>query len=59
METRTKKWQWYRDSIKAEADCVKAILEFEKTEVDLDELFGNPIEQLEQIMKEVNNANNW
>ena len=58
MTTRMKKWQWYRECIQIEAECIKRILDYELQEVSLDDLFDSPVEQLKEIMKEVNNANN-
>lgn len=51
MKTRTKKWQWLRDSLKEESESIAKIVYYEEREHTLDDLFGNPMEQLEEIFK--------
>lgn len=48
MKTRTTKWQWFRDSLKAESESIAKVLSYEEREHTLDCLFGNPMEQLEK-----------
>ena len=49
-ETRMNKWQWYRDSIKRESESIAKIVYYEEREHTLDEIFGVPIKQLEELM---------
>ena len=49
-ETRMNKWQWYRDSIKRESESIAKIVYYEEREHKLDEIFGDPIKQLEELM---------
>lgn len=51
MTTRIEKWKWLRESIKKESESIAKILDYEEREHTLDDLFGNPMEQLEEIFK--------
>ena len=51
MTTRTKKWKWLRESIKKESESLAKIVYYEEREHTLDDLFGNPVEQLEEILE--------
>lgn len=53
METRTKKWQWLRDSLKKESESIAKIIYYEEREYTLDELFGKPVQQLEDLLPRV------
>lgn len=50
MNTRMQKWAIKRAEIEKEAEVIKNIIKADESKKVFDEMMGNPIEQLEEIL---------